>query len=202
MIQYIDISTDGEVQLVSGKNSQYVFDISNPAIPADIKALLDSVTDVDDVENLISVHLEKAYGQEIATARYYGGEIVSLGGIGPEFDQIMANVARLAVAIDQVPTIVTGPVVPNLTFAQLMIGLVAEGWITEVEGNAWLVGTLPDPVLLVISTLPAGEQFAAKARAIRPSEVVRADPLVAALAWAEGKTTQEIDDFFFTYAAV
>ena len=202
MIQYIDISTDGEVQIVAGKNSQYVFDISNPAIPADIRVLLDTVMDLDDVEGLVSVHLERGNGRETAMAVYQGGVVVALDGIGPEFDQIMANVARLAVAIDQVPTIVTGPVVPNLTFAQLMIGLVAEGWITEAEGNAWLVGTLPDPVLLVISTLPAGEQFAAKARAIRPSEVVREDPLVAALAWAEGKTSEEIDDFFYTYSGV
>lgn len=202
MIQYIDISTDGEVQIVAGKNSQYVFDISNPAIPADIRVLLDTVMDLDDVEGLVSVHLERGDGREIAVAVYQGGVVVALDGIGPEFDQIMANVARLAVAIDQVPTIVTGPTVPNLTFAQLMIGLVAEGWITEAEGNAWLVGTLPDPVLLVISTLPAGEQFAAKARAIRPSEVVRADPLVAALAWAEGKTSEEIDTFFYTYSGV
>jgi hypothetical protein len=202
MIQYIDISTDGEVQIVAGKNSQYAFELSNPAIPADIKALLNGVMDIDNTTDLVAVHLERGEGRELAHARYLGGIVVALDGIGTEFDQIMANVSRLAVAIDQVPTIVTGPAVPNLTFAQLMIGLVAEGWITEAEGNAWLVGTLPDPVLLVIDTLPVGEQFAAKARAIRPSEVVRADPLVAALAWAEGKTSEEIDTFFYTYSGV
>jgi len=92
--------------------------------------------------------------------------------------------------------------IPNLSFAQLLIGLVTEGWITEAEGEGWLVGTLPDPVLLVISMLPPNQQFAAKARASRPSDVERADPLVAALATAEGKTSEEIDTFFLTYAAV
>lgn len=91
-------------------------------------------------------------------------------------------------------------IIPDLSFAQLLIGLVSEGWITEAEGGGWLVGTLPAPVLAVIATLPAGQQFAAKARAIRPSAVVRADPLVAALAAAEGKTSAEIDAFFTTYA--
>ena len=91
--------------------------------------------------------------------------------------------------------------IPNLSFAQLLIGLVTEGWITEAEGESWLVGTLPDPVLLVISMLPPDHQFAAKARASRPSDVERADPLVSALAAAEGKTSAEIDDFFITYAA-
>ena len=93
------------------------------------------------------------------------------------------------------------PVIPDLSFAQLLIGLVTEEWITEAEGGGWLVGTLPAPVLAVIATLPTNQQFAAKARAIRPSAVVRADPLVAALAAAEGKTSAEIAAFFTTYAA-
>jgi len=93
-------------------------------------------------------------------------------------------------------------VIPDLSFAQLLIGLVTEGWITEAEGGGWLVGTLPAPVLAVIATLPSGQQFAAKARAIRPSAVVRADPLVAALAAAEGKSSADIDAFFTTYSGV
>lgn len=93
-------------------------------------------------------------------------------------------------------------VVPNLTFAQLMIGLVTEGWITEAEGEAWLTGALPAGVLSLISTLPAGQQFAAKARAARPSVVLRADPLVGSLGAAQGKTPEQIDAFFTTYAQV
>lgn len=92
--------------------------------------------------------------------------------------------------------------VPNLSFAQLMIGLVAEAWITEAEGEAWLAGTLPLAVLTVIDSLPAEQRFAAKARALRPSEVLRSDPLVAAMGAAAGKTEAEIDAFFTTYAEV
>lgn len=92
--------------------------------------------------------------------------------------------------------------VPDLSFAQLMIGLVTEAWISEAEGNAWLAGTLPNAVLLVINSLPAEQRFAAKARALRPSEVLRSDPLVAAMGTAAGKTSSEIDAFFQTYAQV
>lgn len=88
----------------------------------------------------------------------------------------------------------------SLSFAQLMIGLVTEQWITEVEGESWLAGTLPNAVLLVIDGLPADQRFAAKARALRPSEVLRSDPLVAAMGTAAGKTEAEIDTFFQTYA--
>ena len=91
-------------------------------------------------------------------------------------------------------------IIPDLSFAQLLIGLVTEEWITEAEGGGWLVGTLPAPVLAVIGTLPANQQFAAKARAIRPSSIVRADPLVASLAAVEGKSSADIDAFFTTYA--
>lgn len=90
----------------------------------------------------------------------------------------------------------------KLTFAQLMIGLVTEAWVTEPEGEAWLAGSLPLPVALVINSLPAEQRFAAKARALRPSEVLRADPLVAAMGAAAGKTEAEIDAFFTTYSGV
>ena len=122
-------------------------------------------------------------------------------GITPA-SRFYADVQAAIAAGEPVGTPPTPPVIiPDLSFAQLLIGLVTEEWITEAEGGGWLVGTLPAPVLAVIATLPAGQQFAAKARAIRPSAVVRADPLVAALAAAEGKTSAEIDAFFTTYAA-
>ena len=123
-------------------------------------------------------------------------------GITPD-NFFYASVQEAIEAGEPVGTPPTPPVViPNLSFAQLLIGLVTEGWITEADGNGWLVGTLPSTVLAVISTLPTDQQFAATARAMRPSEIVRADPLVGALATSEGKTSTEIDDFFITYSAV
>jgi len=88
----------------------------------------------------------------------------------------------------------------QMTFAQLLIGLVAEGWITEPEGRAWLTGTPPAPVIALIGQLPQGQRFAAKARAIRPSIVLLSDPLVQALAAMQGKTA-ELPAFFNTYGA-
>ncbi len=90
----------------------------------------------------------------------------------------------------------------KITFAQLLIGLVAEGWISEADGEGWLTGTLPAPVLALISTLPAQHRFAAKARATRPSEVLRRDPLVEMLGAAQGKTAEQLDAFFATYSQV
>lgn len=97
---------------------------------------------------------------------------------------------------------VVEPVPPSITFAQLIIGLVSEEWITQAEGEAWLVGTLPSAVTTVINSLPTSQRFIAKARATRPSEVLRSDPLVASLATAQGKTTEEIDDFFRMYSLI
>ena len=113
-----------------------------------------------------------------------------------------ADVQEAIAAGEPVGTPPAPPVIiPDLSFAELLIGLVTEEWITEAEGDAWLSGTLPAPVLALIATLPAGQQFAAKARAIRPSAVVRADPLVVGLGTAQGKTSAQMDAFFTTYAA-
>jgi len=90
----------------------------------------------------------------------------------------------------------------SLSFAQLLIGLVEEKWITEAEGEAWLEGKLPPALNGLIGQLPREKRFAAKARAARPSTVLRNDSLVSAMAAAQGKSPEELDEFFRTYSAV
>lgn len=95
------------------------------------------------------------------------------------------------------------PIPASISFAQLLIGLVSEQWITEAEGRAWRDRVaLPEQVQAVISSLPVEQQFAAETRALAPSEILRADPLVEALGSAAGKTTEELDEFFRTYSQV
>lgn len=95
------------------------------------------------------------------------------------------------------------PVPQAISFAQLLIGLVSEGWITADEGRAWRDRVaLPAPVTKLISALPEAQRFAAETRALAPSEVLRLDPLVTALGAAQGKTEAELDAFFATYSAV
>ena len=93
------------------------------------------------------------------------------------------------------------PIPQQITFAQLLIGLVAEGWITEAEGEAWLEGRIPAAAEALIATLPEGQRFAARARASRPSTVLRNDPLVIALATSQGHA-DDLDGFFATYAVI
>lgn len=115
------------------------------------------------------------------------------------YENVMAAIAA-GVPVGAPPPPVIA--IPNLSFPQLLIGLVTEGWISESDGEGWLVGTLPAAVLALIATLPTNQQFAAKARATRPSEIIRSDPLVNALGTAEGKTSIELDEFFITYSSV
>lgn len=90
----------------------------------------------------------------------------------------------------------------QLSFAQLLIGLVTEEWITQTEGRGWLAGTLPTAVETMINALPAEQQFIAYARAIAPSVVNRLDPIVVAMGQMQSKTDAELDDFFSTYVSV
>lgn len=94
------------------------------------------------------------------------------------------------------------PVPQELSFAQLLIGLVAEGWITEAEGDAWTNRQLPAAVNALIAGLPQAQRFAARTKAKLPSVVLRNDALVVALATQQGKTAEQLDDFFRKYANV
>lgn len=88
----------------------------------------------------------------------------------------------------------------SLTFAQLLIGLVSEGWITAAEGRSWRDRVaLPGPVVNLITSLPVEQQFAAETRAFAPSVILRLDPLVVGLGLHTGKTPEQIDDFFRKY---
>lgn len=90
-----------------------------------------------------------------------------------------------------------------LSFSQLMIGLVTEGWITEAEGYAWLTNSaLPQKVLDVVNMLPENARFSAHARLLRMSVAERLNPLLVAMASADGRSEEEVDDFFQTYANV
>lgn len=90
----------------------------------------------------------------------------------------------------------------SMSFAQLLIGLVAEGWITEAEGDAWTNRQLPAAVNDLIAGLPKAQRFAARTKAKLPSVVLRNDALVVALAAQQGKTPEQLDDFFRKYADV
>ena len=90
------------------------------------------------------------------------------------------------------------PPITEISFAQLIGGLVTEQWISKAEGKAWLRGTLPAPVETLISQLAESEQIFAEARAIRPTSVLLTDPLVQALAAMQGKTA-ELPAFFNKY---
>lgn len=123
---------------------------------------------------------------------------------GPEYEVLSDRVRAYGRAVAMTPEEIAEQyaTIPKLTFSQLLIGLVAEQWITEDEGEAWLVGTLPASVTALIATLPAEQQFPAKARASRPTIILRTDPLVIALGASQGKTPEELDTFFAFYSHV
>jgi hypothetical protein len=90
----------------------------------------------------------------------------------------------------------------SMSFPQFIIGLVAEEWITEEEGQMWLAGTLPPRVVATISLAPAEKRFAATAKAMRSPVINRLDPLVQMMALVQKRSPKEVDDFFARYAAV
>lgn len=141
----------------------------------------------------------KRTGPDTYTAAINGKEWASITPAS-RFWPVVQDMIRSGETVEDL-TNLPAPAPAQMTFAQLLIGLVAEGWITEAEGDAWLEGRIPAAALALIGTLPEAQRFAAKARAARPSVVLRNDPLVVALAAAQGRA-DDLDRFFTTYAAV
>lgn len=133
-----------------------------------------------------------------------GGHCVAVDELHPLWGTIPSSLIQAFIQPPvYVPTVEDARATMRLSFAQLLIGLVAEGWITQAEGTAWLVArTPPGPVTALINQLPADQQFPALVRAVAPSEVLRLDPLVVGLGSYTGKTPEQIDSFFQTYSVV
>lgn len=91
---------------------------------------------------------------------------------------------------------------PPVSHAQIIAALILSEIITEAEGVAWISGTLPAAVEAMIATLPADQRVIARLRAIRPTSVVPTDPLVAALAAAQGQGVEDLIALFQTAAAL
>lgn len=91
---------------------------------------------------------------------------------------------------------------PPVSHAQIIAVLILAGIITEAEGVAWITGTLPAAVEAMIATLPADQRVIARLRAIRPTSVIPTDPLVAALAAAQGQGVADLIVLFQTAAAL
>lgn len=83
-----------------------------------------------------------------------------------------------------------------VSHAQMIAALILSEIITREEGVEWIKGQLPSAVEMMIASLPEEHQVIAELRAIRPTAVVPTDPLVAALAAAQGKDEDDLIDLF------
>lgn len=91
----------------------------------------------------------------------------------------------------------------TLTRRQVIIGMVASGFITEAEGIAMAAtGAAPASVEALIAAMPPGEQSAARITLAAFTTAYRADALVEMFKSAGGLTDEQMDEFFATFAAV
>lgn len=126
-----------------------------------------------------------------------------VGDLPSRDDRAFWILSGSSIVVDAAAKLAAKRATMTISFGQLIVGLVIEGWITEIEGDAWLRGTvLPSDATTLIAALPSDQRFAATVRAMRPSIVLRTDPLVIALATADSRTPEELDAFFTTYAEI
>jgi hypothetical protein len=99
------------------------------------------------------------------------------------------------------------PVPPSITKRKLLLGLMADGWITPVEAEAWADNTaLPGPINDVIDAMPAEQRPAARITAKTMSVAERNNPLLRAAAQAampeasEAEIDAALDQAFIAWA--
>lgn len=97
----------------------------------------------------------------------------------------------------------------SLSFAQFVVGLVEQQWVSPQEGSAWLSGSaLPAAVEAALGTIPETAEggsmprLRARARALRPSEVQRNNELLLLMASMQNASPEDLDGFFRSYAAI
>lgn len=89
------------------------------------------------------------------------------------------------------------PAPDSISRLQLLLGMISAGLITPAEGVAAAAGAaIPAAVEAVFGSLPASEATSARIRWSAMTEVERANPLVAAVAMAAGKSPADIDQYF------
>lgn len=93
------------------------------------------------------------------------------------------------------------PVPAQITRLQLLLGLTRAGLITSAEGEDAAAGIrIPSLIVSVFNALPSDQAVAARIRWNAMTVCERANPLVAAVAAASGKTSQEMDDLFRSWS--
>ena len=108
-----------------------------------------------------------------------------------------AQEAGASAPFEPVPIPEPAQPVTEISFAQLLTGLVASDMISEAEGEAWLQGNaLPMVIAAMVGGLPREAQFGAKAKLYRMSACLRSDPLVGMLAQSQKLTSGDVDQFF------
>jgi hypothetical protein len=101
------------------------------------------------------------------------------------------------------PPPVVEPVPFSISRLQLILGMTQAGLISASEGVAAAAGmAIPAAVEAVFATLPNGQGTTARIRWNAMTDVERANPLVAAVAAAAGKTSAEMDQYFRDWSAL
>lgn len=203
MTDYLQVKPSGAFTVSSGETT-LIISASDARVPAEVAAAVSVVASDIQASGHVLIHMERSSGRAFTHRVSLSGSVHAL--------EYLENPTAFDLLIGSVPTLVeaTRPVIPTpeppparLSFPQLLFGLVSEAWITQEEADAWLVSrVLPASVTGMISTLPADQQILARARALQPTEVVISDPMVQSLGQSEGKTPEQMAEFFDTYSKV
>ena len=92
--------------------------------------------------------------------------------------------------------------IPSITRLQFLIAAAGAGILTPAEAEESSLGNIPAPIQAVFDTLSPADALGARIVWRTMTKIERNEPLVAAVAAAQGMTSEQVDAFFLSAAAI
>lgn len=92
--------------------------------------------------------------------------------------------------------------IPSITRLQFLLAAPAAGLLTSAQADEASLGVVPAPIQAVFDMLPEAQATAARVIWRTMTKIERKEPLVAAVAAAQGMTSEQVDAFFLSAAAI
>lgn len=175
-------SKEGPAQPVDPASVSDVLGEHNAALVAQVASVEQERDDVNAARDAVEQERDDLASQVSSLTSSRDGLQSQVTNLETQVASLTAERDALQAQVDAMPAPTNSS---RVTFRQLLLGLMADEWITAAEAETWASrSALPSIVEGAIASLPADDRPAARVTAHTMTEAYRTDPLLVAAATA------------------